>query len=652
MAGNAVQVTFGANIQPLIEGVNSIKEQIAGLGEAARVLAGAFVGGETADFVDRMAEMGEQIERSAAMLGASVKTTQEFGYAAKMTGGDAQSMATAMERFEVSLQKAQNPTSQQALALHALGLSAKELIGLPLEQQMDKFADAVARFADSPEKTAAIGAINRGFVQMIPLLDEGSEGLRRMRDQAENTGAVMTGQTVKALSDLDHQITGAKASLEAMAGTLTALAAKTLGDFASGVATSAGHLTALASSGNLSAYVFGYLDEIIDNLGYRFVALAHAIGNLSTLNFAHLASDWARDEAALLENAKTEGADLDKILNGAIDSYKKLIAMQDQINKPKVGALDVGGADATKAAAERAQAAIKAADESYKATAQQLQAEYKLHQITYDQETQKLMEALGVRYQAEITALADEEKLYAQGSSQWQKVVDQEMAVYQKYLDDKRKLTEQANEQDAKDWDNLLKPVQSAWDSQLRGLLAGTTTWAKAMKNIFADLVLDIIKALENAAIAKAAAMLATALGGPSQLAQHIAPITADSGQAYAGFAAFLAPVEGPAALAHAAALAAAVQATATGMASLDVGGTLLSDGVYYGHAGETVVPAQVNMPYQGGAGGGGAGGGGAPQINLNGSFMGTQAWTNSMIQQLARALTSYQNRTPSMNYG
>lgn len=648
MAGNAVQVTFGANIQPLIDGVNSIKEQIAGLGSAVQALAGAFAGGEIAAFVDKMADMGSQIESTAAMLGASVKTAQEFGYAAKVTGGDAQSMASAMERFEVSLQRAQNPTSQQALALHALGLSAKELIGLPLEQQMDKFADAVARFADSPEKTAAIGAINRGFVQMIPLLDQGSEGLRNLRQQAEDTGAVMTSQTVTALSDLDKHVIGARASLTAMAGTLTALAADALSRFADGVATTAGHLTALGSSGNLSAYVLGYLDEVVDNLGFRFVALGHAIANLSTLNLAHLASDWARDEAALLANAKAEGADLDKILNGAVDSYKKLIATQEQVNKPQVGALDVGGKDATKALAEQAQAAVKAADESYKATASQLQAEYKLHQVTYDQESQALMQALGVRYAAEISALSDEEKLYATGSAAWQKVIDQEMAAYQKYINDKRKLTEQENEQDAKDWDSMLKPVQSAWDSQLRGLLAGTTTWATAMKNIFSDLIMAIIKALENAAVAKAAAMLATAIGGPSQLAQHIAAITADSGQAYAGFAAFLAPTQGPAALASAAALAATVQSTATGMSSLDVGGTLTSDGVYYGHAGETVVPvAQVNTPYQGA----GDGGGGV-QFHFNGPVVGSQAWINSMKLQLTRAVNGVNGMTPSNAFG
>jgi len=648
MAGNSVQVTFGANIAPLIEGVNAIKEQIAGLGSAVQALAGAFAGGAIAEFVDSMAGMGEQIEHSAAMLGASVATTQEFGYAAKMSGGDAQSMATAMERFEVSLQRALNPTSQQALALRNLGLSAKELIGLPLQQQMDKFADAVARLPDGPNKTAWVGEINRGFVQMIPMLDQGSAGLKRLHDEALNTGAIMTKQTVTALSDLDHHLVGVRASLSAMAGTLTALAGKTLGDFAEGVATTAGHLTALASTGNLSAYVFGYLDEVVDNLGYRFVALAHAIGNLSTLNFAHLASDWARDEAALLANAKAEGADLDKILNGAIASYKNLIATQERANTSHGG----GGtdADAMKAAAERAQAAIKAADESYKATQSQLAAEVKLHEITYTEETQKLMEALGTRYAAEIAALSQEQGLYAQGSAQWQKVLDQEMAAYQKYIDDKRKLDEQASEQSAKDWESAIKPIESAWNSQLRGLLSGTETWAQAMHKMAADLVIQIIEEFEKVAVITPMINAIKNSFDIGDLAVTITKmITGFIGPIFAGMTANLSPKLGPAAVPVAAGIAAGVEGIAVGMSKLDVGGTLLSDGVYYGHAGETVVPASVDMPY-------GGGGGGNTQIhNWN-----ISAWDSSSVQrwltaggaqQISRSVGSYERMNPSSNW-
>ena len=109
----------------------------------------------------------------------------------------------------------------------------------------------------------------------------------------------------------------------------------------------------------------------------------------------------------------------------------------------------------------------------------------------------------------------------------------------------------------------------------------------------------------------------------------------------YGGVFAFLAPFLGPAAAGPASASSASVLAAAVPAA--DVGGYVLSSGLANIHAGETILPAQMNQPYQGGAGGTSG-----PTINLNGVY-GTQAWVNSVIPQIARALQSYSNLNPSV---
>jgi hypothetical protein len=94
-----VQVTFGANIEKLVAGVDQIKSSIGGLAEAATSLAGVLAGAFSVDklekFVLGYGELGEQIERSAAMLGASTKETQEFGLMAKIAQADAPPPAAA-----------------------------------------------------------------------------------------------------------------------------------------------------------------------------------------------------------------------------------------------------------------------------------------------------------------------------------------------------------------------------------------------------------------------------------------------------------------------------------------------------------------------------------------------------------------------------
>ncbi|MGD0188355.1 MAG: hypothetical protein ABSC25_24355 [Roseiarcus sp.] len=250
MADADISVRFGANVGELVNGVNEAKAAIesvtgpvdglvssfAGLGEAA---AAAFAVKEIADFVQSMGELGEQTERMSKILGITPEQVGELGFAAQMTGTDTGNLAMMMGRFEAGLAGAEKGTGRMAEGLKALGLSAKELQGLNFDQQMNKIADATARFADGTAKTAALGALGRGFVQMIPLLDEGSAGLNRMRAQADTTNSVLDEMTTGRLVEMQHGFVTLGASIkgveieafkpfigvaEAVAGQMTQLA--------------------------------------------------------------------------------------------------------------------------------------------------------------------------------------------------------------------------------------------------------------------------------------------------------------------------------------------------------------------------------------------------------------------------------------------
>src|ERR1700728_3231905 len=167
MADNDVEVKFGAQTAEATAGIDEVKSAlgsfsspiqsaIADFKALGTAIVGAFALDKIADFADKYASMGEQIERSSAMLGVSTQSVQELGYIATITGGSADGMAMASERLQLNLQRAQVPTSQQALALRSLGLSAKDLIGVPIDEQMNRIADAVSKFGDGGNKTAVV----------------------------------------------------------------------------------------------------------------------------------------------------------------------------------------------------------------------------------------------------------------------------------------------------------------------------------------------------------------------------------------------------------------------------------------------------------------------------------------------------------------
>src|SRR5579871_3542540 len=117
MADDDVSVRFGAVVAGAIAGIKQVSEEIEAMTaplrqlqtafkEAGEALLAAFAVEKISEFVEHMAEMGEEVERNAAILGISTKGVQQLGYVAGQTGTSAQSMAQAIERMQVNLQKA------------------------------------------------------------------------------------------------------------------------------------------------------------------------------------------------------------------------------------------------------------------------------------------------------------------------------------------------------------------------------------------------------------------------------------------------------------------------------------------------------------------------------------------------------------------
>lgn len=673
-----VQVSFGANIQELVDGIDGIRGLLGGL---AATLGAAFSVEGIENFIESMAELGSHIDRTAAILGISTTEVQELGIIAKATGGDAGSLTHAIGLLQRNLETAQSGIGPTAQALKALGLNAKELAALPIPEQMAKIADAFNKYADGGRKAALANELVRGGAEtLLPAIEGGSAGFNKLKDAAVEAGALMTSETNHALDDLSVKGTLAKASLTALGGTLVGLASKELGDFSSGVATTASHLTALAATGNLADYMLGYLDEVANNLGYRFVQLGHAIANLAAGDLGNLSKQWAEDGDALLANAKTQGADLDAILNRSIDSYHKLLAAIKTDNRPQAPGSGAPDKSAITAQLEEYQTEIKLADEAFRQTQEKLGAELKAHEITYDQETQRLLDALEDRHGMELAANAAEAAVGGQTVAQYQKIADEKRQIDAKYAADHQKIVDQLNEHDAQVWKAGADQVASAINSQLRDMLSGHESSGQALKKISGDVAMKFIEdgikwtteemanlarslfthtAVEDVKTAATAAGVsartgiedagaAASLG--TQIATAMSSIAIDLGEVFANLAAWLTAEMGPAGVPVALAATAGVGAIALSQIKhLDVGGYVLSPGLAMLHPGETVLPAQVNTPYRGGQGDGG--GGGDTHVHFNVSAIdaaGVQRFFAQNSDRIARHVRSSNGRNPS----
>jgi hypothetical protein len=251
-------------------------------------------------------------------------------------------------------------------------------------------------------------------------------------------------------------------------------------------------------------------------------------------------------------------------------------------------------------------------------------AEAKQFQITQDQKFSLLEQETEREYGAERDLY--ERKLQLSNlSAEARDNLNKKLEMLDaKHNIDMLKLDEQAIAAQQAQWTEYLSTVTSAFNSQLRGLLEGTTTWNKAMKKMFEDLTIKFIEMAEQmvvkwlageiakttatttGAAARAAAEESAASAGIlGMVANAMKAIMTDAGQAFAGVFAFLAPTMGPAAAGPAAAAEASVSAAAIFDAGTDY---VVRGGLAMIHPGETIIPpAQGSGPFTGTGMGGGA---------------------------------------------
>jgi hypothetical protein len=309
----------------------------------------------------------------------------------------------------------------------------------------------------------------------------------------------------------------------------------------------------------------------------------------------------------------------------------------------KISASAAGG-DAERVAMEAAQGQIQAANLVYQNEIIKLNAALAMHQMTEAEKTAATIAAVDQRERAEMLALAKVSNQKGLTAAQWQRLENEETDFELKADNDRLKAEEQAAQKYAQEWKAAADQVASAFNSQLKGLLAGTTSWSKAMKNISADLVLkfiqDQVKATAEALANKArevattvtaegvkttattagaaARSAAEAASGETGILQTIAnaikSIFASAGQTAAAVSADVAPEAGPAAPAIGLAAGGAIASSAMGLvgtASFDVGTDyVLRSGLAMIHQGEQIKPAIGSGPYTGKNDGGGGGGG------------------------------------------
>lgn len=273
---------------------------------------------------------------------------------------------------------------------------------------------------------------------------------------------------------------------------------------------------------------------------------------------------------------------------------------------------DAAYADAVRAARLAIGEEIRATEDGMKQKLAILNEEAKHHEIRSQDRVALSRQAIDEEYQGELALLQRELTLGDLSLSQKQQINNKILEAERRHQDEMTSVIQKSIDQQQREYETFGASITQGFNSQLRGLIAGTTSWQAAFKNILTDLLIkfiewgetDVIRHLANETAKTAATTSGVAArtgaeqsGAAFSLAAQagamIRSIMGSAAETFAGVFGFLSPLMGPAAVGPAVAAQATVAGVAGAVASADIGmWQVPQDMLSLVHHNELIMPA------------------------------------------------------------
>jgi len=148
-----------------------------------------------------VAETGEELNKLAQKTGVSVAALSALKYAAELSDVTTEGLTKGLKHLSTALFDTKVKGEEGGAALKALGVAAMDSTGQirPTEAVLLDLADRFAAMPDGAEKAAlAVKLFGKEGLNMIPMLNQGREGLTGMMEEAKRLGLVMSEDAAQA----------------------------------------------------------------------------------------------------------------------------------------------------------------------------------------------------------------------------------------------------------------------------------------------------------------------------------------------------------------------------------------------------------------------------------------------------------------------
>lgn len=212
-------------------GIDTVGKSVDIAQKGLKIYAGtaAAAGTAIAGMTYKAAQGADDINTLAKTTGLSVEQIQKFQYASDIIDVSLETMSSSMARMTRNMGSAQKGSKRQAEAFQQLGVAVTGSNG-QLRDAETVFNDTIAALGKIENETQrdaiAMEIFGRSAKELNPLIEGGAEELKRLGDEAEAAGLILSQDALDHLNEFNDSVDILKANAgkagNVLAGTFSA----------------------------------------------------------------------------------------------------------------------------------------------------------------------------------------------------------------------------------------------------------------------------------------------------------------------------------------------------------------------------------------------------------------------------------------------
>jgi hypothetical protein len=244
---------------------------------AAVIAAGTAIAVSVRKAIDHADEIGEM----SSSLGMTVEQLSSLEYAAELSGLKIEDLRASFQRFNNTIFDGAKGVKENVAVFKSLGVVITDNDG-KLRSNYDIFldtADALSKMSDGVQKSATAQTLfGRSGSEMIPILNSGKDGIKKLADEASKFGVVLNKDTAIAADKFNDNMKRMASSTQGLINSFTSGFIPTMANLTESIGSSAEALEDFRIAGKGAATVIVAFVNTWMVLADVFKTVGEAIG--------------------------------------------------------------------------------------------------------------------------------------------------------------------------------------------------------------------------------------------------------------------------------------------------------------------------------------------------------------------------------------